>query len=149
MRGLDGIRTDVVGSLLRPGALADARSRYERGEIGEGEFRAAENDAVDRAIRLQEQIGLDVVTDGEFRRLNFQDSFGAAVSRYDSGRPTLDFYDQRTAGAQPLQHFDVPLRDERANGTPVVQRQRVVDPLRLPRHLVLADYSHPTAVALN
>lgn len=57
MKGLDGIRTDVVGSLLRPGVLADARSRYERGEIGEAEFRAAENDAVDRAIRLQEQIG--------------------------------------------------------------------------------------------
>ena len=85
MKGLDGIRTDVVGSLLRPDALAHARLRYERGEIGDGEFRAAENEAVDRAIRLQEQIGLDVVTDGEFRRLNFQDSFGEAVSGYDRG----------------------------------------------------------------
>src|SRR5260370_2995788 len=101
MKGLDGIRTDVVGSLLRPGALADARSSYERGEIGEGQFRAAENDAVDRAIRLQEQIGLDVVTDGEFRRLNFQDSFGEAVSAYDSGRPPLYFYDHPTPPPHP------------------------------------------------
>src|ERR1700740_3501111 len=116
MKRLDGIRTDVVGSLLRPGALADARLRYERGEIGEGEFRAAENDAVDGAIRLQEQIGLDVVTDGEFRGLNFQTSCDEAVSGDDGGRATLDFCDRRTAGAQPLQRFDLPLSDERAKG---------------------------------
>src|SRR6266478_2457239 len=147
MKELEGIRTDVVGSLLRPGALADARLRYERGGMGEAEFRAAENDAVDRAIRLQERIGLDVVTDGEFRRLNFQDSFGEAVSGYDSGRAALDFYDQRIAGAQPLQRFDLPLSDERAKGTPVVQRQRVVERLRLRRNLVLEEYSYAAAVA--
>src|SRR5579864_3274887 len=90
MKALDRIRTDVVGSLLRPVALAEACLGFERGEMGEREFRAAENEAVDRAIRLQEQIGLAVVTDGEFRRLNFQDSFGEAVSGYDGGRATLD-----------------------------------------------------------
>ena len=147
MKSLDGIRTDVVGSLLRPDALARARLRHERGEIGDGEFRAAENEAVDRAIRLQEQIGLDVITDGEFRRLNFQDSFGEAVSGYDRGQATLDFYDQRTAGAQPLQRFDLRLRDERHKGTPVVQRQRVVERLRLRRNLVLEEYSYAAAVA--
>src|ERR1700756_1964124 len=147
MKALDGIRTDVVGSLLRPGALADARLRYERGEIGDAEFRAAENDAVDRAIRLQEQIGLDVVTDGEFRRLNFQDSFDQAVSGYASGRATRDFYAPRAAGARPLQRFDLPLSDERAKGTPVVQRQRVVERLRLRRNLVLEEYGYAAAVA--
>src|SRR6202162_21768 len=147
MMGLDRIRTDVVGSLLRPDALAHARLRYDRGELGEDEFRAGENAAIDRAIRLQEQIGFDVVTDGEFRRLNFQDSFGEAVSGYDSGRPTLNFCAQRPAGAQPLQRFDLPLSDERAKGTPVVQRQRVVERLRLRRNLVLEEYSYAAAVA--
>ena len=147
MKSFDGSRTDVVGSLLRPDALARARLRYERGEIGEGEFRAAENESVDRAIRLQEQIGLDVVTDGEFRRLNFQDSFGEAVSGYDRGQATLDFYDQRISGAQPLQRFDLPLSDERHKGTPVVQRQRVVERLRLRRNLVLEEYRYAAAVA--
>jgi 5-methyltetrahydropteroyltriglutamate--homocysteine methyltransferase len=147
MMGLDRIRTDVVGSLLRPDALAHARLRYERGEIGEDEFRAAENAAIDRAIRLQEQIGLDVVTDGEFRRLNFQDSFGEAVSGYDRGTATLDFYDRRTSGAQPLQRFDLPLSDKLHKGTPVVQRQAVVERLRLRRNLVLEEYSYATAVA--
>src|ERR1700722_18849265 len=147
MMRLDRIRTDVVGSLLRPDALAHARLRYERGEIGEDEFRAAENAAIDRAIRLQEEIGLDVVTDGEFRRLNFQDSFGEAVSGYDRGRATLDFYDQRTSGAQPLQRFDLTLTDESHKGTPVVQRQRVVERLRLRRNLVLEEYSYAATVA--
>jgi 5-methyltetrahydropteroyltriglutamate--homocysteine methyltransferase len=147
MKGLGAIRTDVVGSLLRPDALARARLRHERGEIGEGEFRAAENKAVDRAIRLQELVGLEVVTDGEFRRLNFQDSFGEAVSGYDRGQATLDFYDQRTAGAQPLQRFELPSSDERRKGTPVVQRQRVVERLRLRRNLVLEEYSYAATVA--
>jgi 5-methyltetrahydropteroyltriglutamate--homocysteine methyltransferase len=147
MMGLDRIRTDVVGSLLRPDALAHARLRYERGEIGEDEFRAAENAAIDRAIRLQEEIGLDVVTDGEFRRLNFQDSFGEAVSGYDRGTATLDFYDRRTSGAEPLQRFDLPLSDKRHKGTPVVQRQAVVERLRLRRNLVLEEYSYAAAVA--
>ncbi|MGZ6213101.1 MAG: hypothetical protein ACXWNU_11835, partial [Candidatus Binataceae bacterium] len=147
MKALDRIRTDVVGSLLRPVALAEARLRFERGEMGEREFRAAENEAVDRAIRLQEQIGLAVVTDGEFRRLNFQDSFGEAVSGYDRGQATLDFYDQRTAGAQPLQRFDVPVGVEHGKGTPVVQRQRVVERLRLRRNLVLEEYRYASAAA--
>jgi methionine synthase II (cobalamin-independent) len=140
VKGLDRIRTDVVGSLLRPEALALARGRYGRGEIGEDEFRAAEDAAVDRAIRLQEQIGLDVVTDGEFRRLNFQDSFGEAVSGYDRGQATLEFYDQRTAGARPLRRFDLSLGVEQRKGTPVVQRQRVIERLRLKRNLVLEEY---------
>jgi 5-methyltetrahydropteroyltriglutamate--homocysteine methyltransferase len=147
VKSLDGIRTDVVGSLLRPDALAQARLRLERGEIGEGEFRAAENESIDRAIRSQERIGLDVVTDGEFRRLNFQDSFGEAVSGYDRGPASLDFYDQRTAGAQPLQRFELPLSDQIQKGTPVVQRQRMVERLRLRRNLVLEEYSYAAAVA--
>ncbi len=120
MKGLSAIRTDVVGSLLRPDALARARLIHERGEIGEGEFRAAENEAIDPAIRLQEQIGLDVVTDGEFRRLNFQDSFGEAVSGYDRGQATLDFYDQRASGPKPLQRFELPLIAEQSKGNPGV-----------------------------
>jgi 5-methyltetrahydropteroyltriglutamate--homocysteine methyltransferase len=147
LKSLDGIRTDVVGSLLRPDALANARLRHERGEIGEGEFRAVENECVERAIRLQEQIGLDVVTDGEFRRLNFQDSFGEAVSGYDSGQATLDFYDQRSSGGKPLKRFDLPLGPERRKATPVVQRQRVVERLRLRRNLVLEEYAYASGVA--
>jgi methionine synthase II (cobalamin-independent) len=62
-------RTDVVGSLLRPPELLLARERWDRGELGPPEFKRVEDAAVDSAIRLQEDAGLAVVTDGEMRRL--------------------------------------------------------------------------------
>ncbi len=68
-------RTDVVGSLLRPRELLEAREGLERGEIGPSEFKWVEDAAVDAAVRLQEDAGLAVVTDGEMRRLSFQSQF--------------------------------------------------------------------------
>jgi 5-methyltetrahydropteroyltriglutamate--homocysteine methyltransferase len=75
-------RTDVVGSLLRPPELLTARKRLERGEIGPPEFKRVEDAAVDAAIRLQEGVGLAVVTDGEMRRLSFQSQFTEAVEGF-------------------------------------------------------------------
>jgi 5-methyltetrahydropteroyltriglutamate--homocysteine methyltransferase len=74
--------TDVVGSLLRPPELLEARERWERSEIDESDFRAIEDLAVDEALRLQEDAGLDVVTDGEMRRLSFQSQMTAAVEGF-------------------------------------------------------------------
>jgi 5-methyltetrahydropteroyltriglutamate--homocysteine methyltransferase len=74
--------TDVVGSLLRPPELLEARERLEHGEIEEDEFRSVEDRAVDAALRLQEDAGLDVVTDGEMRRLSFQSQMTAAVEGF-------------------------------------------------------------------
>ncbi len=75
-------RTDVVGSLLRPPELIDARERFAGGELGEEEFKAIENRAVDEALRLQEDAGIDVVTDGEMRRLSFQSQLTEAVEGF-------------------------------------------------------------------
>jgi len=65
-------RTDVVGSLLRPVALLKARDDHAAGRLTPAEFKRIEDRAVDEAIRLQEEAGLAVVTDGEQRRLSFQ-----------------------------------------------------------------------------
>jgi 5-methyltetrahydropteroyltriglutamate--homocysteine methyltransferase len=75
-------RTDVVGSLLRPRELLQARERLERGEIGPPEFKRVEDAAVAAAIRLQEDAGLAVVTDGEMRRLSFQSQLTEAVEGF-------------------------------------------------------------------
>jgi 5-methyltetrahydropteroyltriglutamate--homocysteine methyltransferase len=64
--------TDVVGSLLRPPELLTARDDYAAGRLTPAEFKRIEDWAVDEAIRLQEEAGLAVVTDGEQRRLSFQ-----------------------------------------------------------------------------
>jgi 5-methyltetrahydropteroyltriglutamate--homocysteine methyltransferase len=75
-------RTDVVGSLLRPPELLDAQKRLSSGELTAAEFKRIENRAVDDALRLQEEAGLEVVTDGEMRRLSFQSQMTAAVEGF-------------------------------------------------------------------
>ena len=56
-------RSDVIGSLLRPPALLDARSRYERGELTAADFKRIEDRAVEDAGAMQQDVGLDVVSD--------------------------------------------------------------------------------------
>ncbi len=75
-------RTDVVGSLLRPPKLLRARERLQAGRTTAVEFKAVEDRAVDEAIALQEEAGLDVVTDGEQRRLSFQSQLPDAVEGF-------------------------------------------------------------------
>ena len=61
-------RADQVGSLLRPPELREARARAKRGEIPADALRQVEDDAIRQAIARQEGIGLESITDGEFRR---------------------------------------------------------------------------------
>lgn len=68
-------RADHVGSLLRPATLRDARAKLERGEIGADELKAIEDHQIEFVIRKQEEIGLQSVTDGEFRRAFWQIDF--------------------------------------------------------------------------
>src|SRR5256886_5392335 len=107
MTSLDRIRTDVVGSLLRPADWKQARLAFETGKLSADEFARVELQCVRRHLDLQERIGLDVVTDGEVSRLNFQDSFGLAISGYDTGAETMRTQEQR-AGSTPLARWDIP-----------------------------------------
>jgi 5-methyltetrahydropteroyltriglutamate--homocysteine methyltransferase len=61
-------RADQVGSLLRPPALKEAREAHKRGQISAAQLRAAEDAAIRDVVKLQEDIGLQGVSDGEFRR---------------------------------------------------------------------------------
>jgi len=74
--------TDVVGSLLRPPELIRAREDVAAQRITQAEFKRVEDHAVDQAIALQEAAGLDVVTDGEMRRLSFQSQLPEAVEGF-------------------------------------------------------------------
>jgi 5-methyltetrahydropteroyltriglutamate--homocysteine methyltransferase len=62
------VRADVVGSLLRPEHLREARAAAREGTIDADELRAVEDRAVREAIALQEDAGIEAITDGEFRR---------------------------------------------------------------------------------
>ena len=61
-------RADHVGSLLRPPALLEARDKRERGEIDDAQLRAVEDRCIRDVVKMQEDIGLQAVTDGEYRR---------------------------------------------------------------------------------
>ena len=68
-------RADHVGSLLRPAALLALRQRAARGELAPGELSYAEDEAIAAAVRLQERVGLNLATDGEFRRRSYHSYF--------------------------------------------------------------------------
>jgi 5-methyltetrahydropteroyltriglutamate--homocysteine methyltransferase len=84
------VHTDIVGSLLRPASLLKAREDYAAGSINSTEFKAIEDAAVDAAVKLQEDAGLDVVTDGEMRRLSFQSALTESVDGF--GDVSLDAF---------------------------------------------------------
>ena len=69
-------RADVIGSLLRPDYLLEARKNVREGKATAAEGRAAEDRAIKEAVALQEAAGMDAVTDGEFRRMSFIATIG-------------------------------------------------------------------------
>jgi 5-methyltetrahydropteroyltriglutamate--homocysteine methyltransferase len=142
---LANIRTDVVGSLLRPAAVKEARVAFDDGKITAEALRAAEDDAVREAVRLQEAAGLDVVADGEMRRLNFQDSFGASVEGYDANRSTLKVYERRVEGSAPGQRWDIAQMHD--VGTAVSHRRPAKARLRLSHNIPLEEYRFVSTIA--
>src|SRR5947199_9644153 len=77
---MSAYHADHVGSLLRPSGLITAREDTAASRISRARFKAIEDRAVEDAIRLQERVGLAVITDGEQRRLSCQSRFAESVS---------------------------------------------------------------------
>jgi 5-methyltetrahydropteroyltriglutamate--homocysteine methyltransferase len=117
-------RSDVVGSLLRPDYLKEARRRLETGELDATTFKRIEDRAVNEAIELQLQAGTDVVSDGEMRRYAFYGHFVDAVEGFD-----------KYGG------WAIPFRDEQGSEL-VLQRPVVVSPLRRRRHLCAEEFTY-------
>jgi len=145
MSDLATMRTDVIGSLLRPELLKQTRHRFDAGEADAAELRAVEDECIREAVALQEGAGLEVVTDGEFRRLNFQDSFGACVEGFRSVQARIDTLENQSRHGKPLQRWDVH-RDVEA-GVPIWHRLPAAERLRLARNLPLDEYRHVSGVA--
>ncbi len=68
-------RADHVGSFLRPKYLLEARDQKERGEISAEQLRAVEDKAIAEIVAFQQDVGLQSITDGEFRRTYFHIDF--------------------------------------------------------------------------
>ena len=82
-------RADHVGSFLRPKYLLDARERKARGEIPAAQLREVEDQAIAEVIHMQQEVGLQSITDGEFRRTYFHIDFLDQLGGVKTDLPTL------------------------------------------------------------
>ena len=75
MAGHPPFRADHIGSLLRPQKLRQAFRAHAAKELSDADFRAAQDAAIRDVLQLQQDCGLQVVTDGEFRRISYWEKF--------------------------------------------------------------------------
>jgi 5-methyltetrahydropteroyltriglutamate--homocysteine methyltransferase len=134
-------RVDHVGSLLRPESLKAAFRAHAEGSAAPAVLRAAQDASIRDVIATQERHGLPAVTDGEFRRLNWQVSF-SEVEGWDlwggSWRNFLQHPENRAPGERPLHKGEDAVVSFR---TPATAR------LRLVRSLPLEEYQFARSVA--
>jgi len=130
-------RSDVVGSLLRPEYLKEARKKRASGELTHAEFKRIEDRSVNEAIDIQLKAGLDVITDGEMRRYAFFGHLIDAVEGYDK-----------------FGGWAIPFHDDQGNEV-VVKRPVVVSKLRRVRPLCEEEFvylraktEHPAKVTI-
>ena len=115
-------RAEHIGSLLRPQGLIDARLSYEDDDMEEEELRELEDLSIRDAVRLQEDIGLEVITDGEFRRNTYFSHFFERIGGLEfdrNGEKGWDYTNDagETVGAARVRitsrlHWTRPINDE-------------------------------------
>jgi 5-methyltetrahydropteroyltriglutamate--homocysteine methyltransferase len=123
-------RAEVIGSMLRPAYLKEARRQWESGTLTTAEFKKIEDRAVNEALALQERCGMDVVTDGEMRRTHFI-------------APLTDVI----TGVKPIPAFTRVWRrpherGEKAETTDIQVQYAVVDKIRRTRSLTLEEFAY-------
>jgi 5-methyltetrahydropteroyltriglutamate--homocysteine methyltransferase len=122
-RSTPPFRADHVGSFLRPKFLLEARDQAAKGEISREQLRAVEDRAITEIVQFQQDVGLQGITDGEFRRTYFH----------------IDFLEQ-LGGVK----CDPPVTVKRPDGSeelapPVM---RVVDKVRHAKNIQRADFEY-------
>jgi len=117
-------RSDVVGSLLRPAYLKQARELHDAGELADAAFKQIEDRAVDEAVDVQTRAGIEVITDGEVRRYAFYGHLIDAVEGFD-----------KYGG------WAIPFHDEKGEKL-VLQRPVVVSKLRRKRPLCAEEFTY-------
>src|SRR6266853_709987 len=115
-------RADHVGSLLRPAELAEARAKAKRGELSAEQLRAVQDKHIREAVAKQESVGIQAVTDGEFRRdwwhidflsgfdgvtLSSGDAYGDAKFKNTEEQPPFMMVKGKIRRSKPsmLEHF--------------------------------------------
>jgi 5-methyltetrahydropteroyltriglutamate--homocysteine methyltransferase len=95
-------RADQVGSFLRPTDLKEAHAAHSEGRLPLDELRRLEDMAIMEVLELQNMVGIDVFSDGEFRRGGWSGDFAEAVEGYVQGAPAVSVFNT-SAGNAPRQ----------------------------------------------
>jgi 5-methyltetrahydropteroyltriglutamate--homocysteine methyltransferase len=133
------LRVDQVGSLAASPALRDLFERNSFGQATDAELTQAQDAAIRDVLRKQEAIGYPVATDGEFRRRNFQDSFGAAVSGFELPEDLKRSYIERWREIT-TEAFQRAEQNFEAAGPAIAHRRPVYERLKLVRNVPLEEY---------
>jgi 5-methyltetrahydropteroyltriglutamate--homocysteine methyltransferase len=86
-------RAEHIGSLLRPPELREAFKAHAAGRLDEAHYREIEDRCIRKAIRMQEEVGLATITDGEFRRGSWAFGLVKAVEGFSEARSMFEFHD--------------------------------------------------------
>jgi 5-methyltetrahydropteroyltriglutamate--homocysteine methyltransferase len=141
---LKTIRIDHIGSLVRPASLREAFARHDRRQMSRDDFVKAQDEAIRAVIQQQEAHGLPVVTDGEFRRHNFQESFSECVTGFDVPKNVTLYYEKRDLNENPLERAEQNFDEA---GPAIVTRRGTAERLKLVRNLPLEEFRHAQSVA--
>ena len=145
-------RADQVGSLLRPPELLQARADFESGRVPLAALRQAEDQAIAKTVKLQEECGFEVVVDGEFRRENWWIDFvrGLKGVEIQEGKVEQAFIapqDQQgaDAGASSCGHDHGHDQDQ---GWKYVPKNVITtQPISLPQPITVNDYTYLQSVS--
>ena len=122
-------RADQVGSLLRPPEVLEAHDAYAQQRISLDQVRQAEDRAILIALDLQREVGLDVFTDGEYRRPSWAGDFADAVDGYVSAKAPVALQWRMPDGSQrevlPSGAFPAEVRAARVIGQRLRQKRRL------------------------
>jgi 5-methyltetrahydropteroyltriglutamate--homocysteine methyltransferase len=141
---LNKIRVDHIGSLVRPAKLKEAFARYDRGQATRVELTRAQDEAIEEVIQQQEAHGFPIVTDGEFRRHSFQESFSECVTGFDVPSDVSLYYEKRNLNPAPLERAE---QDFEEAGPAIITRRGAVERLKLVRNLPLEEFHFAGSVA--
>jgi 5-methyltetrahydropteroyltriglutamate--homocysteine methyltransferase len=123
-------RAEVIGSMLRPSYLKDARAAFEEGRLRVADFKRLEDRAVDQVIAMQEGAGVDVVSDGEMRRFLFMGPITETVE-----------------GIEPVEHDSAMPWSSPEGDLEWTSPAAVTSKLRKVRSMVTEEYSYARARA--
>ena len=124
-------RADHVGSLLRPEKLLTARDRHQKGEIDAAALREVEDDAILEAVKLQQDLGLQGITDGEYRRTWWHQDFLEQIDGVEVGESKF------TASFK---------RDDGVDVSFTPQTMRVAGKLKRSRGIQIEDFKYLASV---